>query len=192
MGSSDARPVALLIAGAPASGKSIVGASLAQAVGAALIDLDVATEPLLGVIRSIVNVNDLDDPRLATLTRAARYETIACLGEANLRLGQAVLLVAPFTEERQKLDAWETLDRRLQRAGAEVVTMVWLYLSREELLRRMRARGAERDVAKLNREQRFIDQLDLGPPVGPHLAIHAVGSVEQIVRSIVMQLGVIA
>jgi hypothetical protein len=53
----------------------------------------------------------------------------------------------------------------------------------------MRARGAERDEAKLNKEQRFIDQLDLGPPVGPHIPIHAVGSVEQIVRSIVMQLG---
>jgi hypothetical protein len=66
--------------------------------------------------------------------------------------------------------------------------MVWLYLSREELLQRMRGRGAERDLVKLNREQRFIDQLDLGPPVGPHIRIHAVGSVEQISRSIVMQL----
>jgi hypothetical protein len=66
--------------------------------------------------------------------------------------------------------------------------MIWLYLSREELLQRMRARGADRDAAKLNREQRFIDQLDLGPPVGPHIPIHAFGSVDQIVRSIVMQL----
>ena len=166
----------------------MVGASLARTLGATLIDLDVATEPLLGVIRSLVNVNDIDDPRLATLTRAARYETITCLGEENLRLGHTVLLVAPFTEERKKLDAWEALYRRLHQAGGRAVIMVWLYLNREELLQRMRARGAKRDQAKLNKEQRFIDQLDLAPPVGPHLPIHAVGSVEQIVRSIVMQL----
>jgi hypothetical protein len=66
--------------------------------------------------------------------------------------------------------------------------MIWLYLSRDELLRRLRARRADRDAGKLRREQRFIDQLDLGPPVGPHIPIHAVGSVDQIVRSIVMQL----
>jgi hypothetical protein len=66
--------------------------------------------------------------------------------------------------------------------------MIWLYLSREELLQRMRTRGAERDETKLSEEQRFIDQLELGPPVGPHIRIHAVGSVEQIVASIVRQL----
>jgi hypothetical protein len=66
--------------------------------------------------------------------------------------------------------------------------MIWLYLSRDELLQRLRARRADRDTGKLREEQRFIDQLDLGPPIGPHIPIHAVGSVDQIVRSIVMQL----
>ena len=66
--------------------------------------------------------------------------------------------------------------------------MVWLYLSREELLQRLRARAADRDAGKLRGEQRFFDQLDLGPPVGPHIPIHAVGSVDELVRSIVMQL----
>jgi predicted kinase len=188
MATTDARPAALLITGAPASGKSMVGASLARTLGAALIDLDIATEPLLSVIGSLVEVDDIDDPRLATLTRADRYETITRLAEDNLRIGNTVLLVAPFTEERKNLHAWDALVDRLHRAAGGAVTMIWLYLSREELLRRMRARGAERDKAKLNKEQRFLDQLDLGPPVGPHIRIHAVGPVEEIVRSIVMQL----
>jgi predicted kinase len=188
MGTTDARPAALLIAGPPASGKSRVGASLARTLGAALIDLDAATEPLLSVIESLVKVDDIDDPRLATLTRADRYETITRLAEDNLRVGNTVLLVAPFTEERKNLHAWEELIDRLHRAPAGAVTMIWLYLSREELLQRMRTRGADRDEPKLSREQRFIDQLDLGPPVGPHIPIHAVGSVDQIVHSIVMQL----
>ena len=66
--------------------------------------------------------------------------------------------------------------------------MIWLYLSRDELLRRLRARRADRDTGKLRGEQRFIDQLDFGPPVGPHVPIHAVGSVEQIVLTIINQL----
>jgi predicted kinase len=188
MATPDARPAAVLIAGPPASGKSTVAASLARTLGAALIDQDVATEPLVNVIGSLVNVDDIDDPRLATLTRAARYETITCLGEDNLRLGHGVLLVAPFTEERQDLEAWEELSHRLRQAGAVTVTMVWLYLSREELLHRMRARGAGRDAGKLTAAQRFIDQLHLGPPVGPHIPIHAVGSVDQLVHRIVLQL----
>jgi predicted kinase len=188
MATTDARPAALLIAGPPASGKSMVGESLARTLGAALIDLDVATEPLLSVIGSLVNVDDLDDPRLATLTRADRYETITRLAEDNLRVGNTVLLVAPFTEERKNIHAWEELVDRLHRPAGGAVTMIWLYLSREELLQRMRARGADRDEPKLSREQRFVDQLDLGPPVGPHIPIHAVGSVDQIVSSIVTQL----
>ena len=188
MGTADARAAAILITGPPASGKSLVGTALARTLGATLIDLDVATEPLVSVIRSLVNVDDIDDPRLATLTRAERYETITRLTEDNLRLGNTVLLVAPFTEERKNLRAWEARADRLHRAAGGTVIMIWLYLSREELLQRMRARGALRDEPKLRGEQRFIDQLDLGPPVGPHIPIHAVGSVDQVVRSIVMQL----
>lgn len=189
MGTTYARPAAVLIAGPPASGKSTVAASLAKTLGATLIDQDVATGPLVKIIGSLVNVDDIDDHRLATLSRAARYETITCLAEDNLRIGRSVLLVAPFTEERKNLQAWEELRQRLHRTGGGTVTMVWLYLSREELLRRMRARGADRDAPKLAAEQRFIDQLDLERPVGPHIPIHAVGSVDQIVRSTLIQLG---
>lgn len=188
MGTAHARPAALLIAGPPASGKSMVGASLAKRLGAALIDLDVATEPLLSVIRSLLHVDDVDDPRLATLTRADRYETIIRLAEDNLRVGNTVVLVAPFTEERRNFHNWEELVDRLHRATGGAVTLIWLHLSRGELLQRMRSRRADRDEAKLSREQQFLDRLDLGPPVGPHTAVHAVGSAEQIVDSILKQL----
>jgi predicted kinase len=188
MGKGDAPPAVLLIAGPPASGKSTVAALLAKALGATLIDQDVATGPLLSVIGSLINIDDIDDPRLATLTRAVRYETITCLAEDNLRVGNTVVVVAPFTAERTNLRVWEDLFHRLRRAAEGAVTMVWLYLSREELLQRMRDRGADRDASKLREEQRFIDQLDFGPPVGPHIPIHAVGSVDQIVLSIINQL----
>ena len=188
MGIANARPAAILVAGPPASGKSTVGAALAKTLEATLIDQDVATGQLLSIIESLVNIDDIDDPQLAALTRPARYETVTRLAEDNLRLGNTVLLVAPFTAERKNLPAWQELCHRLRRAGGGAVAMVWLYLSREELLQRLRVRAADRDAAKLGGGQRFLDQLELGPPVGPHIPVHAVGSVDAIVHSILMQL----
>ncbi|HET6759493.1 MAG TPA: AAA family ATPase, partial [Propionibacteriaceae bacterium] len=115
MGIAAARPAAILVAGPPASGKSTVGAALAKTLGATLIDQDVATGQLLSVIESIVKVDDIDDPQLAMLTRTARYETVTRLAEDNLRLGNTVLLVAPFTAERKNLPARQELCYRLHR-----------------------------------------------------------------------------
>jgi predicted kinase len=60
----------------------------------------VATGPLTRVISGLTGVHDLDDPALARLTRAARYETLLGLAAANLRTGRPVVLVAPFSTER--------------------------------------------------------------------------------------------
>ena len=44
-----------------------------------------ATAPLTRVISGLTGVHDLDDPALAGLTRAARYDTLLGLAAANLR-----------------------------------------------------------------------------------------------------------
>ena len=59
-----------------------------------------ATAPLTRVISGLTGVHDLDDPALAGLTRAARYDTLLGLAAANLRVGRPVVLVAPFSTER--------------------------------------------------------------------------------------------
>ncbi|GMA84884.1 hypothetical protein GCM10025868_01340 [Angustibacter aerolatus] len=108
---------AVLLAGAPASGKSTVGRLLAGRLGAALLDQDVATGPLVDVVQRLVGVDDLDDPRLAGLTRAARYEVLWALAESNLRAGVPVVLVAPFTAERSGDPHWAAARGRLAAAG---------------------------------------------------------------------------
>ena len=102
---------AVLITGWPASGKSTVGRALASRLGAALIDQDTATAPLVAVVSELVGVSDLDDVRLAGPTRAARYETVIALAEDNLRVGTPVVVVAPFTEERRAPVAWASARR---------------------------------------------------------------------------------
>lgn len=177
----------ILVTGAPATGKSTLAAALARRARAALIDQDVATGALVEVIGSLIDVHDLDDPRLAALTRTARYETIVNLAEDNLRSGVAVVLVAPFTTERRQLGAWQNLERRLSTA-AGVPTLLWLQLQPQEILTRMRARAALRDLDKLRDESGLLARLDLEPPVGPHLRLDAAAPVSDQVDYVVTQL----
>jgi predicted kinase len=93
-------PTAILIGGAPATGKSTLAAALAARLGAALLDLDVATGPLTNVVSDLIGAADLGDPRMAQLTRAPRYATLFALAEDNLRVGMSVVLVAPFSAPR--------------------------------------------------------------------------------------------
>ena len=165
-----AAPQAVLVCGAPGSGKSTVGTLLAARLRAALLDLDTATASLTAVIGRLHGTNDLDDPELARLTRAARYETLTRLAEDNLAAGVCAVMVAPFTTERRDPLAWEALRRRLDPVAAGT-TMVWLRISGDDVLSRVQQRGAGRDVAKLRGE--WLAGLDLDPPAVAHVEVDA-------------------
>jgi predicted kinase len=174
---------AVLLGGGPGAGKSTVGKALARRLGAALVDQDTVTGPLVQVVADLVGVHDLDDPRLAGPTRAARYEALVAVAEDNLRVGTPVVVVAPFTRERRDLDAWTALDRRLRSAGGSPL-LVWLWLKPETAARRLKARGAARDLAKVNDPVAFAAGLDAGEPVGPHLALDGERPAKDVVESV--------
>ncbi len=173
MTSEGGLPVVVLT-GAPGTGKSTIGRLLAGRLQAALLDQDVATMPLVDVVRRLVDTDDLDDPRLASLTRAARYEVLAALAVDNLSAGVPVVLVAPYTIERAEPQPWTELRSRLVAAGG-VPLLVWLFLEPAEIVRRLRARGAVRDQAKLLDQSTYLaklSSLSTSPSV-PHLPVAA-------------------
>ena len=174
------RLAAVLIGGPPATGKSTLATALAPELGAALLDLDVATGPLTRVVSDLIGVRDLDDPVLAGLTRAARYDTLLGLADANLRAGRPVVLVAPFSAERARPSAWAAIVRRL---GGEP-TMVWLHLPPDELVRRLTQRALARDENKIRDPASFLTGLDLEPPVVPHLALDASPEMSVVLASV--------
>jgi predicted kinase len=163
-------PLAVLVCGAPGSGKSTVGALVARGLPAALLDLDTATASLVAVIGELHGTDNLDDPSFAHRTRAARYEALTSLAEDNLAAGISAVMVAPFTLERRDPRAWSALRRRMERVGAST-TMVWLRISADEVLRRVDQRGSGRDLAKLRGD--WSASLDLDPPAVPHLEVDA-------------------
>jgi predicted kinase len=178
---------AVLLTGWPAAGKSTVGRALARRLGAALVDQDTATAPLVAVVAELVGVHDLDDARLAGPTRRARYETIIALAEDNLQVGNAVVVVAPFTDERRDLFAWLALDGRLRAAGGSPL-LVWLRLQPATLVQRLRARGAGRDAAKVTDPTAFTAALDTSEPVGPHVAVDGENPTDDVVRTVLAAL----
>jgi len=174
------RLAAVLVGGPPATGKSTLAEALAPQLGAAVLDLDVATGPLVRVVSELIGVHDLDDPALAGLTREARYDTLLALADANLRAGRPVILVAPFSAERAQPAAWAATARRLT---ADPI-MVWLYLPPDELVRRLTRRALARDEHKIRDPESFLAGLDLAPPAVPHLALDASQPTATLVRSI--------
>jgi predicted kinase len=174
---------ALLISGPPASGKSTLAGAVAARLRAALLDQDVLTGALTAVIGDLVGTHDLDDPRLAALTRGPRYETVLATAEHNLRAGTPVVMVAPFTEERSDPAAWQAARDRLRDAGGRPA-LVWLRLPADELVRRLRSRGAARDLGKLADPTAFADAALLRPPVVEHIAVDATASGEQQLASV--------
>jgi predicted kinase len=176
---------AVLVGGPPATGKSTLASALAPRLGAAVLDLDVATGPLVRVISGLIGVTDLDDPALAGLTRDARYETLLALADANLRAGRPVILVAPFSAERARPAAWAAIAQRLT---ADPV-MVWLHLPADEIVRRLRIRALARDEDKIRDPASFLAGLDLARPAIPHLALDATQPTATLVQSILDHLG---
>ncbi|MDG4825487.1 AAA family ATPase [Asanoa sp. WMMD1127] len=178
---------AVLVAGPPASGKTVLGAALAGRLRAALLDLDVLTNPLTAVVGDLVGTHDVDDPRLVAATRRARYDTVYAAAVDNLAAGIPVVLVAPFTTERRDPGAWRAAADRLTAAGGRP-SLVWLRADRALLADRMSSRAADRDRPKLADLTAFLDRIDLAPPAVDHLAVDAAAAPGAQLRTVLDQL----
>lgn len=180
----------ILVTGAPGTGKSTLGRLLAAPLQAALLDQDVATQPLMDVVQTLMRIDDLDDPRVSALTRTARYEVLAALAIDNLAAGVPVVLVAPYTAERSDPQAWEQLHSRLAAAGGKPL-LVWLSLTPAGILQRLRDRGALRDLAKLVDRAAYLERLHslTAVPCVPHLAVPADQPPQVLLRRVLEALG---
>ncbi len=169
--------------GAPASGKSTTAVALGREIGAAVLDQDSMTNPLVDVIMKSMGTSDYADPRVATLTRDARYECLLQVASDCLRGGVSVILIAPFTAERADAEAWERLESRLGDAGGQV-HLVWIRLEPGLLIERLVARGATRDADKVADPDGYLASVDLNPPSVRHIEVDGADNPQDQVTSI--------
>jgi len=162
---------AYLVAGAPAAGKSTLGAALAAHLCAALLDQDVLTGPLTAVVARLLGAppGDLDDPRVRAATRTAGYDALVATAAGCLAAGVPAVLVAPFTAQRADPDAWARLVAALRAPGGAV--LIWATCPPDVLRWRMRSRGAARDLRKLADLPRFLASPALAAPAVAHRTV---------------------
>jgi predicted kinase len=168
----------VIVAGPPGAGKSTVAPGIAQALGAASIDIDATFSPIVPLL----------GPHARDVVRAAIYESLAVTTETSLQAGVHVVVVAPFTRERRDPVAWERLSARLSARGADTV-LVWVHAPRELLLERLVARGETRDADKLADPASWLREAEPeAPPRVPHIAVEATHTAEHAVEHILREL----
>lgn len=131
------------VAGPPGSGKSTLGRAVAARLGACVLDLDTATNPLLAQLAALTGAgDDLDHPSLRGPVREARYRCLTDLAADNVQAGRSVVLIAPFTREVTNPGAWRQLADRLRPVPP---VLVWVAVSPAVALLRRQRRGHPRD-----------------------------------------------
>jgi predicted kinase len=140
---SAAPPGLWCFAGPPGSGKSTLGRAVAARVGACMLDLDTATNPLIAHIAALTGAgDDLDHPSLRGAVRSARYRCLTDLAAENVRVGRSVVLVAPFTREGADAEAWQQLAHAMSPA---VPFLIWVDVPPAVALQRRQQRRLARD-----------------------------------------------
>jgi predicted kinase len=165
---SDARPVPRLhvVCGPPAAGKTVYGRALAERERAVLLDIDIATEPVVqaGMEAAGLSRDDRDSPSYKEIFREPAYEALFQLAEANLAQ-LPVVVVGPFTRESQDA-AWPA---RLEGRFEVPVEVHFVFCQPEVRRARMIARGEDRDLAKLEKWDEYLRTTAEEQPVFPHV-----------------------
>lgn len=182
-------PGAVIVAGPPASGKTVLARRLADELQWMIADLDAVTGPLTQAALALAGRDEtaIDDPPGLAL-RAARYEALLTVTIDNLHLGAGVVLAAPFTAELADPTRWSPVARRLRDAGAGDVLLAYVDCPPEVRAERGRRRGAARDAAKPAPDASDAREL----PRTPALIVDGTAPVDEQVTAVLAQLTSIA
>jgi predicted kinase len=170
--------IAVVVTGAPGSGKSTVGAAVARALRAPLIDIDVTFGPIVPLL----------DGQPRGVVRDAFYEALVDTAAGAVRCGGHVVVAAPFTRERRDARAWGAVCERFAAAGAEAV-LVWMRLPGDSVMERLAARAAERDAAKLADPAAWLSEASPETPPGvAHIELDGSWAADVAARALLAEL----
>ncbi|MFJ6028705.1 AAA family ATPase [Pseudarthrobacter sp. NPDC092424] len=162
---------AIVVCGVPASGKTTFAQGLAHELRWTYLDLDTLTNPLFEYMGGefLVDVPTSEPPVRASVNDI-RYTCLFDTARENLSLGNSVVVVAPFTSERTFPAAWTRLVERLAIPDSRV-HLAWMDTPAQEVVTRMKLRGAARDLEKIKEPERFLSSDVTRPPGVQHIRI---------------------
>jgi predicted kinase len=175
-------PQAIFVCGVPASGKTSFGRALARRMGWAILDLDTVTNPLFEHIGGefLVDVPTSDTPVRASVNDI-RYKCLFDTAAENLSVGVNVVVIAPFTSERTFESVWASVPMRLG-VTFEQVHLAWMDTDANDVVKRMKMRGADRDRDKIAHPDIYLTADVMRPPGAPHWRIDGSDSPDNQVR----------
>ena len=157
-----------IVCGSPGAGKSTYAKELASALGAALLDIDTATERLvrIALCEAGHDPDDRDSEYFKRTYREPIYETLFDIARENLIFQDAVI-VGPFTKELRDPD-WPS---KLSQALGSPVEVHYITCPPETRKERLAKRGNARDLAKLRDWESYIQYYEESLPVFVHVLV---------------------
>ncbi len=153
-------PQLILIIGVAGSGKSEIGKLLSKKLKYVYIDKDTATRPFtenfLTMSSPHQNKNDRESDFYLEYVRPLEYLISLDLAEENLRLGNSVIISAPFIGEARN-NAWlkREINFRRRLNGKVALKVVLVESDRTTERKRMLQRDAGRDKWKLSNWEEY-------------------------------------
>lgn len=157
-----------VIAGAAGSGKTTFGRALSVRLGVPLIDLDEATAGVVDAFRA--SHPELDEAAALTAARDDRYDELQRVTCEVLAGGSSAIVTAPFTAEIASVERWRAW---IAPFGELPVHLMWIAVTAEERLRRLRVRGSSRDAGLVESSSDAVPLPDAPPPVVEYLLLDA-------------------
>lgn len=166
------KPKLIVVAGCAASGKSTIARILARLMGATYIDKDDATRRLTDLALTLGGhePTDRESDFYVERIRDLEYDTLFAIANANLDIGNDVVVSAPFLNVIKDYDAWSTLGYPIACDSFDV-DIVWIEHDAKAEHARMTARAATRDGNKLSKWNEYEKSVENTEPDGRYDAL---------------------
>lgn len=160
----------LIVAGFAGVGKTYLGSILAKELGYFYIDKD--TVSTLFTEKMLKDKGYLEGDRESEYYREINkieYQTIVDIAEENIRLGNKVIISAPFINQ---LYEYSWLDRKFNYLREDELRLVWIKMSEEDERLSLIRRGLERDAWKLENWEEYNKKVRGFVPEGKNIYVY--------------------
>jgi len=167
------RPKIVVVIGAPSAGKTKLGRAIARELHLAVSDKDHVTGQLLAALMKDAGYEGEDYSQTdLNRFRTAIYGCMEDVAKDNLRAGMGTAIISPYVDRNDP--KWlDDLKCRVDVDNEADWSVVWIDITPEYALSRIKKRNSPRDFIKLKTWDEFSKKTYWGPPSCSHLRVDA-------------------